>query len=193
MHSAVTLPVIAVTAFTSGILFAKLSFPTPVVAAQPQARFDDVVPLGMTLQVAVLLDKNTGDIWYYDLDKLTEVRYAATLQALGRPLTRTARIPIARAEPAKEEAYVAAMKSDLRDLVIAEEAFFADSVKYTTRIGPGGLQFAVTSGNSLPVIRLTPDGWTATIRNANKATICAIFVGSTPTPPATKEAEPKCQ
>jgi hypothetical protein len=29
------------------------------------------------------------------------------------------------------------MKSDLRNLVTAEEAFFADSVKYTTRIGPG--------------------------------------------------------
>lgn len=193
-HSAAALPIIAVTAFIAGILIAKMPFATPAVAAQSPGRFDNVVPLGMTLQVAVLLDKNTGDIWYYNLDKPSEVGYAATIQALGRPLTRRVGIGGAPAEPTtREEAYVAAMKSDLRNLVTAEEAFFADSVKYTARIGPGGLQFAVTTGNSLPVIRLTADGWTATIRSANSATICAMFVGYTPVPPATKEGEPKCQ
>src|SRR2546422_2428693 len=101
---------------------------------------------------------------------------------------------VARAQETREDAYiVAGMKSDLRNLVTAEEAFFADYVKYTSRIGPGGLQFAGTRGNSSPVIRLTANGWGATIRNANSATICAIFIGSTPTPPATKEGEPQCQ
>src|SRR5437870_3053183 len=33
----------------------------------------------------------------------------------------------------RDRAYVASMKSDLRNLVTAEEAYFADSVKYTTK------------------------------------------------------------
>ena len=194
VDSAATLPFIAIIAFTSGIFIAKTPFATPAIAAQSQARLDNIVPIGMTLQVAVLFDKNTGDIWYYNLDKPTEVGYAGTIEALEKPLTRRAGAPVARAQETREDAYiVAGMKSDLRNLVTAEEAFFADYVKYTSRIGPGGLQFAGTRGNSSPVIRLTANGWGATIRNANSATICAIFIGSTPTPPATKEGEPQCQ
>lgn len=34
-----------------------------------------------------------------------------------------------------EQTYVTAMKADLRNLVTAEEVFFADWVKYTTKIG----------------------------------------------------------
>jgi hypothetical protein len=91
-----------------------------------------------------------------------------------------------------EAAYVAAMKSDLRNLVTAEEAFFADSVKYTAKVGRGGLQYAVAAGNTIPVIRVTRDGWTATISNVNTRTRCVIYVGSTPVAPATREGEPKC-
>ena len=191
VHSAAKLAMVVITAFASGLFVAKTPFSKPALAAQAQARLDNVVPIGMTLQVAVLFDRNTGDIWYYDLDKGTEVGYAGTLQALGRPLTRRAGAPAAR--NTREDAYVASMKSDLRNLVTAEEAFYADHVKYTAQIGSGGLQFLVTTGNSLPVIRLTADGWVATIRNANTGTMCAIFIGSTPTPPATKEGEPRCQ
>src|SRR2546428_13593805 len=103
-----------------------------------------------------------------------------------------AAIAIPKFANTKEKAYLASMKSDLRNLVTAEEAFFADSVKYTSRIGPGGLQFNVTTGNSVPVIRLTADGWGATIRNVNLTTVCAIFVVATPLQPATREGERKC-
>lgn len=94
--------------------------------------------------------------------------------------------------PDGEGPLVASMKSDLRNLVTAEEAFFADSVRYTTRIGPGGLNFAVSPGNTTPRITLTPDGWSAVIGNQATRTTCAIFIGSTPHAPATKEGEPKC-
>ena len=196
VHSAATLPVIAISAFASGILLAKTVFPAPAIAAQPQpqARLDNVVPIGMSAQIAVLFDRNTGDIWYYDLDKPAEAGYAGTIQALGKPLTRRAGAPGASVQPVtREDVYVVGMKSDLRNLVTAEESFFADSVKYTARIGPGGLQFAVMKGNALPFIRLTADGWVATIQNANSPIRCAIFIGSTPMPPATNEGEPKCQ
>src|SRR6266566_5263108 len=78
-----------------------------------------------------------------------------------------AAIAIPKFANTKEKAYLASMKSDLRNLVTAEEAFFADSVKYTSAIGAGGIQYATTT--------------------------CVIYVGSTPLAPANKEGEPKCQ
>jgi hypothetical protein len=89
----------------------------------------------------------------------------------------------------KELAYEASMKSDLRNLVTAEEAFFADSVKYTTKLG----DFVVTTGNVLGPITLTRDGWTATITNINSPKKCAMFIGSTPIAPARREGEPVCE
>jgi prepilin-type N-terminal cleavage/methylation domain-containing protein len=90
----------------------------------------------------------------------------------------------------KGKAYIASMKSDMRNLVTAEEAYFADSVNYTTDLGT---DFAVTTGNVLGTIALTADGWTATVTNTNYAGhTCAIFVGTTAIAPATKEGEPAC-
>src|SRR5947208_5879624 len=46
-----------------------------------------------------------------------------------------ATIAIPKFSNTKEKAYVGAMKSDLRNLATAEEAFFYDSAKYTTSFG----------------------------------------------------------
>src|SRR5438045_1748594 len=54
-----------------------------------------------------------------------------------------AAIAIPKFANTKEKAYLASMKSDLRNLVTAEEAYFADSVKYTTNLGTA---YATTSG-----------------------------------------------
>ena len=45
-----------------------------------------------------------------------------------------AAIAIPKFANTKEKAYIASMKSDMRNLVTAEEAYFADSIKYTTSI-----------------------------------------------------------
>jgi len=104
-----------------------------------------------------------------------------------------AAIAIPKFANTKEKAYIASMKSDLRNLITAEEAYFADSVKYTTTIGAGGVTFNVTTGNNNPTLALTASGWTATISNINTTKTCAIFIGSTAIAPATKEGEPKCK
>src|SRR2546426_6235960 len=93
----------------------------------------------------------------------------------------------------KEKAYIASMKSDLRNLVTAEEAYFADSVKYTAAYGAGGGHFAKSTGNTTPAISTTADGWYANIANVNTTKTCSIYIGSTSTAPANKEGEPKCQ
>lgn len=90
-----------------------------------------------------------------------------------------------------ESVYVASMKSDLRNLVVAQEAYFADSVKYASR--PEQLRYALTKGNRWVRFQVTADGHYAVIGNANTETVCAIFVGSTAIAPATKEAQPACR
>ncbi len=92
-----------------------------------------------------------------------------------------------------ESDLVETMKTDLRRLVFAEEAFFADSGKYSSRIGPGGVDLRLREGNVLLGLQLTADGWTARIGHARTHTVCASFVGSTPLPPATNEGEPACR
>ena len=114
---------------------------------------------------------------------------------------------LARAHPApmKSEAYDASMKSDLRNLVTAEEAYFADSVKYSSRITcadpprRGAVAFCATAGNVLGAVRVGsgPEaGWSANMKNANTPRTCAIYVGAvTPVAPATRnggEGQPVC-
>jgi type IV pilus assembly protein PilA len=101
-----------------------------------------------------------------------------------------AAIAIPKFANTKEKAYLASMKSDLRNLVTAEEAYFADSVKYTTNLGTA---YATTTGVVGPTIALTADGWTANVTHNVTTKTCSIYVGSTALAPANKEGEPKCQ
>ncbi len=108
-----------------------------------------------------------------------------------------AAIAIPKFANTKEKAYIASMKSDLRNLVTAEEAYFADSIKYTGTTActstPGSATYCETTGNTLNGLVTTSDGWKSNITNANTTKTCAIFIGSTSNSPATKEGEPKCQ
>src|SRR2546427_10852595 len=77
----------------------------------------------------------------------------------------------------------------LRNLITAEEAYFADSVKYTNNLGTN---YATTSGVVGPTINVTANGWTATVSHTTTTKTCAIYVGTTALAPANKEGEPKC-
>ena len=63
------------------------------------------------------------------------------------------------------------MKSDLRNLVTAEEAFFADSTAYTTKLTQ--LKFQVSNGVNPPTILAAAPGagswWSATITHKQLA------------------------
>ena len=120
-----------------------------------------------------------------------------------------AAIAIPKFANTKEKAYLASMKSDLRNLVTAEEAYFsdyttyvggtasnllgvayfADSVKYTSNLGTA---YNTTSGVVGPTITVTADGFTATVSHTTTTKTCAVYVGSTALAPANKEGEPKC-
>ena len=117
-----------------------------------------------------------------------------------------AAIAIPKFANTKQKAYVASMKSDLRNLVTAEEAYFADSVKYGTTHScanpavAGTVQWCATVGNTLGTVTIgtgTQAGWTSSITNLNTTTSCAIYIGATtPAAPATSsspEGAPVCQ
>ncbi len=89
----------------------------------------------------------------------------------------------------KTRAQVAAMKSDLRNLVTLQESYFAQNLKYATDLGSA---YTVSAGNPVPTIMLTGDGWTATLTNVTVGQTCAVFMGSTPARPAIKEGAPAC-
>src|SRR2546430_15885590 len=70
------------------------------------------------------------------------------------------------------------MAPALCNLVTAEEAYFADSVKYSATIGAGGVTFTQSTGNTAPSISTTADGWTADIKDVNTSKTWSIYIGS---------------
>jgi len=100
-----------------------------------------------------------------------------------------ASIAIPKFANTKEKAYLTSMKSDLRNLVTAEEGYFADSIKYTSDLGT---MYRTSTGVVGPTITVTPDGWTATVSHTTTTRTCAVYTGSTPLAPAAKEGEPRC-
>ena len=104
-----------------------------------------------------------------------------------------AAIAIPKFANTKQKAYVAAMKSDLRNLVTAQESYFADQVTYTT--STTAINFTPSTGVTVTIGAATGTGWSATSsHNAlPTAKTCGIYVGSA-TPPVAggNEGEPKC-
>lgn len=78
----------------------------------------------------------------------------------------------------KEKTYVAQMKSDLRNLATAEEAYFYDSTKYTTSLAALN-NFSASSGITLTVAT-SPGGWNATAVHAQTPRQCYLFSGTGP-------------
>jgi len=104
-----------------------------------------------------------------------------------------ATIAIPKFSNTKEKAYVGAMKSDLRNLATAEEAFFYDSAKYTNNLVLMN-NFNPSAGVTL-VVNATASGWSASATTAfAPARQCALFSGNAaPVAPATIEGRITCQ
>ena len=106
-----------------------------------------------------------------------------------------AAIAIPKFANTKGKAYVTAMKSDLRNLVSAQESFFSDSAKYTVDLTAAGLNFKSSTGVNAPTITTYAGAWIATNSHTQLAgIICGIGVGTTsPRVTTAGEGEPACQ
>ena len=104
-------------------------------------------------------------------------------------------IAIPKFTNSKTKAYTAAMKSDLRNLVVAEEAFFADSLYYLPYIDTAKLKFRPSISVSTPQIILGPGYWTATVTHSQIVNFtCGIGINTqNPVVPEAAEGEPDCR
>ena len=92
----------------------------------------------------------------------------------------------------KQKSYEAQMKSDLRNLATAEEAFFYDSSTYTTSF-PLMNNFMPSAGGTIVVNEATRVGWSATASSTGTGRKCYLFMGTaTPVGPTTKEGVAAC-
>ncbi len=102
-----------------------------------------------------------------------------------------AAIAIPKFANTKEKAYVAAMKSDLRNLVTAEESYFADNVTYTT--SQANMNYNSSTGVTVTVGTANGTGWNATASHNATSKTCGIYVGAAAAPiSGANEGEPKC-
>lgn len=97
-----------------------------------------------------------------------------------------AAIAIPKFADTKEKAYVTAMKSDLKNMVSAAEAWFSDEDTYAGFTAPVG-----SSGVTLTFTADGGTGWSANATHAATTQSCDIGVGSA-TPAGAGEGEPVC-
>lgn len=100
-----------------------------------------------------------------------------------------ATIAIPKFATTKDKAYLASMKSDLRNLAAMEEAYLYDHSAYTTSAPVG---FVTSSGVTGPTITLTVDGWSAIVGHTVTTKTCSLYVGSVSVSPAVLEGVPTC-
>jgi prepilin-type N-terminal cleavage/methylation domain-containing protein len=107
-----------------------------------------------------------------------------------------AAIAIPKFANTKEKAYIASEKSDLRNLVTAEEAYFADHTTYTTTIGGAtGVQFNTSAGVTMTITAAGGSGWQAGTSHNGTTVTCSIWAGDSTTYKVTgaNEGAPLCQ
>jgi prepilin-type N-terminal cleavage/methylation domain-containing protein len=101
-----------------------------------------------------------------------------------------AAIAIPKFANTKEKAVVASMKSDLRNLVTSQEAFFSDNQDYAGSLGlaqvngtggAGTVAFGPSTNNVIVINYTDAAGWSATVTNVAVVSasndVCGIFVG----------------
>jgi prepilin-type N-terminal cleavage/methylation domain-containing protein len=104
-----------------------------------------------------------------------------------------AMIAIPKFQNTKGKAQLAAMKSDLRNLSTAEEAYMFDTGVYTGDIT--SLSYATSPGVILTITNATASGWAAISTHPQSYPLtCALYIGNVPVQaPATVEGLIGCQ
>ena len=104
-----------------------------------------------------------------------------------------AAVAIPKFQSTKGKANAATLKSDLRNLATAQEAYYYEHLAYTT--STTALNVALSSGVTITWGTVGTAGWSAKITHPLAYPIeCAMFIGSVPPmPPATVEGQLLCQ
>ena len=101
-----------------------------------------------------------------------------------------AAIAIPKFATTKEKAYVATMKTDLRNLVTAEEAYFSDNQAFTTDTAAMG--YSPSKNVNITVTAASGTGWAANATHTLVAgKTCTVQVGTSVTA-GNKDGVPVC-
>ena len=105
-----------------------------------------------------------------------------------------AAVAIPKFSATKGKAYVATMKSDLKNFASAQESYYYDhSLYYNGAVPNAAISFSPTRGVNITIIAGDVSGWAATATHSITPNTCSIFVGSAAAPaPATIEGSPAC-
>ncbi len=105
-----------------------------------------------------------------------------------------AAVAIPKFASTKGKAYVATMKTDLKNLSSAQESYYYDNTQYYNGAVPdAAFDYAPTKNVNITMISGDIAGWSATATYTGLATTCAIFIGTAAAPaPATQSGSPAC-
>ena len=105
-----------------------------------------------------------------------------------------AAIAIPKFATTKEKSYVVTMKSDLRNLVMAQEGYLADNgTYYLGGVPNAALKYQPSSNTTVTIVNATTGGWAASAVYAGTPKTCALYYGNIAAlAPAVVAGEPKC-
>jgi len=103
-----------------------------------------------------------------------------------------AAIAIPKFSSTREKAFLASMKSDLRNLATLQDIYHNNNYTYST--SPADLGFVISEGITVTISEATGQGWAATSAHAGyPGQECELFNGTaTPVGPATVEGQIAC-
>ena len=104
-----------------------------------------------------------------------------------------AAIAIPKFANSKRQAYVAAMKADLRNLACAQEVFKGDSLYYLNATTANTKYWQATTGVSVDAAAASTTGWSAKVTRPGTTTVCTMWVGVKGVGVGGTEGEPDCQ
>ena len=105
-----------------------------------------------------------------------------------------AAIAVPKYQTTKGKANTSALKSDLRNLTVAQESFFYENQGYTNDTLV--LNYRTSPNVALTIVSATNSGWSATATHAVASPMtCGVYYGSAAAPLAatTQEGEIACQ
>jgi prepilin-type N-terminal cleavage/methylation domain-containing protein len=105
-----------------------------------------------------------------------------------------ASVAIPKFSSTKGKAYLATMKSDLKNFASAQESYYYEhSAYYNGGVPNAAISFSPSSGVNITITAADVAGWAATATHSIVPNTCSIFVGSAAAPaPATVEGAPAC-
>ena len=102
-----------------------------------------------------------------------------------------AAIAIPKFATTKEKAYMATMKTDLRNLATAQEGYFSDNQAFTN--DTSALSYAPSKNVTITIDQLSSSGWHGkAVHTLVSGKKCDVYVGAAATAAGEKDGVPVC-